>query len=41
MAGRTQTALYREIDLDLSWSEDALPQADRTKHVHGLHPYLG
>src|SRR6476661_3769588 len=41
MAGRTQTALYREIDLELSWSEDALPQADRTKHVHGLHPYLG
>ena len=41
MAGRTQAALYREIDLELSWSEEALPQADRTKHVHGLHPYLG
>jgi hypothetical protein len=41
MAGRTQEAIYREIDLDLSWSEETLPQADRTKHVHGLHPYLG
>ena len=41
MAGRTQEALYAEIDLELSWSEDALPQAERTKHVHGLHPYLG
>ena len=41
MAGRTQAALYAEIDLELSWSEDALPQVERTKHVHGLHPYLG
>jgi DNA modification methylase len=41
MAGRTQEALYAEIDLELSWSEDALPQVERTKHVHGLHPYLG
>jgi hypothetical protein len=41
VAGRTQEALYREIDLALSWSEDALPQAERTKHVHALHPYLG
>jgi DNA modification methylase len=37
----TQAALYAEIDLELSWSEDALPQSERTKHVHGLHPYLG
>jgi DNA modification methylase len=37
----TQDALYREIDLELSWSEAALPQRERTKHVHGLHPYLG
>ena len=37
----TQEALYAELDLELSWSEDALPQADRTKHVHALHPYLG
>lgn len=41
MAGRTQEALYRDLDLELSWSEDALPQKERTKHVHGLHPYLG
>ena len=37
----TQAALYAEIDLELSWSEEALPQGERTKHVHGLHPYLG
>ena len=41
MAGRTQEALYAEIALDLSWSEDELPQVERTKHVHALHPYLG
>jgi hypothetical protein len=41
VAGRTQEALYSEIDLELSWSEDQLPQVDRTKHVHALHPYLG
>jgi len=41
MGGRTQEALYAEIDLELSWSESELPQARRTKHVHGLHPYLG
>ena len=41
MAGRTQDALYSEIDLELSWSEAELPQVARTKHVHGLHPYLG
>ncbi len=41
MAGRTQAALYAEIDLELSWSEKELPQVERTKHVHSLHPYLG
>ena len=41
MAGVTQEALYEEIDLELSWSESELPQRERTKHVHGLHPYLG
>lgn len=41
MAGRTQAALYSEIDLELSWSEAELPQVERTKHVHGVHPYLG
>jgi len=38
---RTQAALYRDIDLELSWSEQDLPERDRTKHVHRLHPYLG
>jgi 16S rRNA G966 N2-methylase RsmD len=38
---RTQAALYREIDLELSWSEKELPERERTKHVHRLHPYLG
>jgi DNA methylase len=41
VAGKTQEALYSEIDLELSWSEDELPQVERTKHVHSLHPYLG
>lgn len=41
MPGRTQNALYAEIDHELSWSEDELPQVERTKHVHSLHPYLG
>ena len=38
---RTQDALYSEIDLELSWSEQDLPERERTKHVHRLHPYLG
>ncbi len=39
----TQAALYDEIagDLHLSWSEAELPERERTKHVHRLHPYLG
>jgi hypothetical protein len=37
----TQDALYADIDLDLSWSERDLPERERTKHVHRLHPYLG
>lgn len=41
MAGQTQEALYADIDHELSWSEDDLPQLERTKHVHSLHPYLG
>jgi hypothetical protein len=41
VAGRSQAALYADLDLELSWSEDALPQVERTKHVHALHPYLG
>ncbi len=26
---------------ELSWKERELPQKERTKHVHGVHPYLG
>ena len=37
----TQDALYAHLDLALSWSEAELPQRERTKHVHALHPYLG
>ena len=40
---RTQAALYEELagDLQLSWTEAELPERERTKHVHRLHPYLG
>lgn len=27
--------------INLNWNEKELPQKERTKHVHGLHPYLG
>jgi hypothetical protein len=37
----TQEALYATLDLELSWSERDLPERERTKHVHRLHPYLG
>jgi hypothetical protein len=37
----TQEAIYGELDLELSWSERDLPERERTKHVHRLHPYLG
>jgi hypothetical protein len=37
----TQESLYGELDLALSWSERELPERERTKHVHRLHPYLG
>jgi DNA methylase len=39
----TQAALYDELagGLHLSWSEVELPERERTKHVHRLHPYLG
>ena len=41
MPGRTQRELYAQIDTELSWSESDLPERERTKHVHRLHPYLG
>jgi hypothetical protein len=37
----TQDELYAGLDLELSWSERALPENVRTKHVHRLHPYHG
>src|SRR5205823_7826568 len=37
----SQDALYADIDLALSWSERDLPERERTRHVHRLHPYLG
>jgi DNA modification methylase len=38
----TQDALYGgQVDHALSWSEAELPERERTKHVHRLHPYLG
>lgn len=38
----SQAALYEELGgLQLSWSEAELPERERTKHVHRLHPYLG
>ena len=39
----TQAVLYDGLseDLHLSWSEAELPERERTKHVHRLHPYLG
>ena len=38
--GAPQAALYQEIDLELV-VEAELPERERTKHVHRLHPYLG
>jgi hypothetical protein len=37
----SQDELYSALDLELSWSERALPEHVRTKHVHRLHPYHG
>ena len=41
MVAVTQDELYAALDLELSWSERALPEHVRTKHVHRLHPYHG
>jgi DNA methylase len=38
---RTQAQLYPQVDHALSWSEAELPECERTKQVHRLHPYLG
>jgi DNA methylase len=33
--------LPADVDGELSWTERELPERERTKHVHRLHPYLG
>ena len=38
---RTVTRETPLVDLALDWSEKQLPEHERTKHVHRLHPYLG
>ena len=35
------TSATRVEDLNLNWRERDLPERERTKHVHRLHPYLG
>ena len=35
------TATQVKFVEELSWTEKGLPQKDRTRHVHGIHPYLG
>ena len=38
------TEVTKDTDLNtlnLNWSEKDLPEKERTKHVHRLHPYLG
>ncbi len=44
MATQSEIArALRETDVDpeISWAEAELPERERTKHVHRLHPYLG
>jgi hypothetical protein len=38
LAARLEEA---DLDPELSWTEAELPERERTKHVHRLHPYLG
>ena len=35
------TSLTALTDLNLNWRERDLPEKERTRHVHRLHPYLG
>jgi DNA modification methylase len=35
------TPATRLSELNLNWREKDLPERERTKHVHRLHPYLG
>jgi DNA modification methylase len=38
---RLVTSATRLDELNLNWREKDLPERERTKHVHRLHPYLG
>ncbi len=38
---RLVTPAIRLDELNLNWREKDLPERERTKHVHRLHPYLG
>lgn len=38
---RTVTPATKLSELNLNWREKDLPERERTKHVHRLHPYLG
>jgi len=38
---RTVTPATRLDELNLNWREKDMPERERTKHVHRLHPYLG
>ncbi|HUT73836.1 MAG TPA: DNA methyltransferase [Armatimonadota bacterium] len=40
-APRSVTPETPLCDLNLNWRERDLPERERTKHVHRLHPYLG
>lgn len=40
-AFHTVTVDTRLEELNLNWREQDLPERERTKHVHRLHPYLG
>ena len=37
----SKALLETDVDLEISWAETELPERERTKHVHRLHPYLG
>jgi hypothetical protein len=41
LAFHTVTKDTRLEELNLNWRESDLPERERTKHVHRLHPYLG
>jgi hypothetical protein len=40
-AMRAEAVAPALLDPELTWSERELPERERTKHVHRLHPYLG